>query len=115
MGEVLGLGREVRGLRSVRLRTRLAGAGRVGRVYDFRKCRLIPPHQSPTAPASPRGEAFLQESFRTTRQGDKREHLCPPSSVACGSKLLAVFFSPSKGKAMVRDSLIRSCFLKNIF
>ena len=38
-----------------------------------------------------------------------------PSSVAYGSKLLAVFFSPSKGKVLVRDSLIRSCFLKNIF
>ena len=25
--------------------------------------RFIPPHQSPTAPASPQGEAFLQESF----------------------------------------------------
>ena len=33
----------------------------------------------------PQGEAFLQESFRTTRQGNEWEHLYTPSSVAYGA------------------------------
>ena len=53
--------------------------------------RFIPPHQSPTAPVSPQGEAFLQESFRATRQSDKRKHLHTSSSLSCGDKLLPVF------------------------
>ena len=40
-------------------RTRLAGVGRVGRVYDFRKCRLIPPHQSLARQLPPKGKPFL--------------------------------------------------------
>ena len=44
---------------------------------------FIPPHQSPTAPASPQGEAFLQESFRATRQGDKRRSHPSPAATNC--------------------------------
>ena len=44
----------------------------------------------------PRG-SLLQESFRTTQQGDEREQYCPPSSVVFGVKLLAVFF-PLEGE-----------------
>ena len=40
-------------------RPRLAGVGRVGRVYDFRKCRLIPPHQSLARQLPPKGKPFL--------------------------------------------------------
>ena len=48
---------EVRELCRVRLRTRLvSGMRRV--VYAFRKCRLIPPHQSLTRQLPPQGEAF---------------------------------------------------------
>ena len=39
----------------------------------------------------PQGEAFLQESFRATRQGDKQKHLHTSSFLSCGDKLLAVF------------------------
>ena len=44
----------------------------------------------------PRG-SLLQESFRTTQQGDEREQYCPPSSVAYGD-------SPPKGKPFYKIS-----------
>ena len=48
----------------------------------------------------PRGEAFWQESFRTTRKGDEREHIArphpSPAAINCSQ-----FSSPSKGKASV--------------
>ena len=40
-------------------RTRLAGVGRVGRVYGFCKCRVIPPHQSLARQLPPKGKPFL--------------------------------------------------------
>ena len=98
--------------------------GCVGRVYAFRKCRLIPPHQSLSRQTAcsflpTRGEAFLTlcehgERGKHGRYGKYhfvlwfafaiRPHPSPSATP-----------SPSKGKAMVRNSLIRSCFLKNIF
>ena len=74
-----------------------------GRIHSCGECKFIPPHQSLVATASPQGEAFLRESFRTTQQGDKRERYCPPSYVAYGVKLLAVFF-PLEGEAFLRES-----------
>ena len=46
---------------------------------------IYPPSSVAVATASPQGEAFLQESFRATQQGDEREQYCPPSSVAFGA------------------------------
>ena len=42
----------------------------------------------------PRG-SLLQESFRTTQQGDEREQYCPPSSVAYGD-------SPPRGSLFTK-------------
>ena len=70
--------------------------------------RLIPPHQSPTAPASPRGEAFLtlceqgKYHFMLWFAFAIRPHPSPSATP-----------SPSKGKAMVRNTLILTCFLKS--
>ena len=66
--------------------------------------RFIPPHQSPTAPASPQGEAFLQESFRATRQGDKQKHLhTPHPSPAATNRLQS---SPPKGKPFCKSLFV---------
>ncbi len=54
------------------------------KIYPFRRYQFIPPHQSLTRQLPPQGEAFLQESFPTTRQGDEREQYCPPSTPSCG-------------------------------
>ena len=70
--------------------------------------RLIPHHQSPTAPASPRGEAFLtlceqgKYHFMLWFAFAIRPHPSPSATP-----------SPSKGKAMVRNTLILTCFLKS--
>ncbi|GEM_PF-6285556 len=74
---------------------RPAGSSGSGKDTSYRKCRLIPPHQSLSRQTacsflSPQGEAFLQESFRATQQGDEREQYRPPSSVAFDAKLQAV-------------------------
>ena len=95
-GSFLSVG-EVQIFCRVRLRARLVGWMR-RRVYAFCKCRFIPPHQSLTRQLPPRGEAFLQESFRTTQQSDDRSkytHPHPsPTAPNCSR-----FSSLSKGKA----------------
>ena len=64
---------EVRELCRVRLRTRLvSGMRRV--VYAFRKCRLIPPHQSLTRQLPPKGKPFCKPSFALHNKATGRKH-----------------------------------------
>ena len=70
--------------------------------------RFIPPSSVAYAPnclqfSSPKGKAFLQASFCTARQGDKREPIYTPSSVACGATF------PLEGEGYCAD-FFRFCF-----
>ena len=68
-----------------------------GSVYDFRKCRFIPPHQSLTRQLPPKGKP----SVRCANMANMALHCGLPLRSALTSrlrdKLLAVFFPP-KGK-----------------
>ena len=64
------------------------------------RMKFIPPHQSLTRQLPPQGEAFWQESFRTTREGDEREHIARPHPSPAATNC-SQFSSPSKGKASV--------------
>ena len=59
---------------SVRLRTLLVGGARRG-VYAFRKCRLIPPHQSLTRQLPPKGKPSVRCANRVNM------------TLSCGSPL----------------------------
>ena len=54
-----------------------------GRYIPMGSANLSPLISRCRASFPPRG-SLLQESFRTTQQGDEREQYCPPSSVSYG-------------------------------
>ena len=64
---------------------RHAGRSASGERYIPMVVEIYPPSSVANAPASPQGEAFLQDFFRTSQQGDEREPIYPPSSVAEGN------------------------------
>ena len=89
--------------------------GCVRSVCAFRKCRLIPPHQSLTRQLPPEGKP----SLRRANMANMAFHCDMPLRSALIRRLrcqtACSFLPPRRGRLLVRNTLIWTCFLKSRF